>query len=196
MAARIPAGGKHESQLAGVGYPAPAGTSRCPLFYNCRLHGRTHLHTKPADCGIGGWAVSMAAGDYVTVSSQSDTEQAGLARERRESNENPAFNLDELAEIYVKRGVAKPLARQAAEQLMAKNALTAHASRRIRHRGNHHSASRPGCGYLGCMFCWALPCRCPDQSPWQDRVWAAFTIPVQACSNGARNLAPGDRKLS
>ena len=77
--------------------------------------------------GLVAGAMSMAAGEYVSVSSQSDTEQADLARERKELSENPAFELDELAEIYVKRGVDKPLARQVAEQLMAKDALTAHA---------------------------------------------------------------------
>jgi VIT1/CCC1 family predicted Fe2+/Mn2+ transporter len=50
-------------------------------------------------------AMSMAAGEYVSVSSQSDTEQADLARERKELSENAEFELDELAEIYVKRGV-------------------------------------------------------------------------------------------
>ena len=77
--------------------------------------------------GLVAGAMSMAAGEYVSVSSQSDTEQADLAREHKELNENPAFELDELAEIYVKRGVDRPLARQVAEQLMAKDALTAHA---------------------------------------------------------------------
>lgn len=72
-------------------------------------------------------AMSMAAGEYVSVSSQSDTERADLARERKELSENAAFELDELTEIYVKRGVDRPLARQVARQLMAKDALTAHA---------------------------------------------------------------------
>jgi VIT family len=71
--------------------------------------------------------MSMAAGEYVSVSSQSDTEQADLARERKELSENAEFELSELAEIYVKRGVDQPLARQVARQLMAKDALTAHA---------------------------------------------------------------------
>ena len=69
----------------------------------------------------------MAAGEYVSVSSQSDTEQADLARERQELADNPALELDELAEIYVKRGVDTTLARKVAQQLMAKDALTAHA---------------------------------------------------------------------
>jgi VIT1/CCC1 family predicted Fe2+/Mn2+ transporter len=77
--------------------------------------------------GLVAGAMSMAAGEYVSVSSQSDTERADLARERRELKDDPAFELDELAEIYVKRGVEKPLAFQVAGQLMAKDALTAHA---------------------------------------------------------------------
>jgi vacuolar iron transporter family protein len=77
--------------------------------------------------GLVAGAMSMAAGEYVSVSSQSDTEQADLARERKELGENPAFELDELADIYVKRGVDAELARQVAEQLMTKDALKAHA---------------------------------------------------------------------
>jgi len=66
-------------------------------------------------------------GEYVSVSSQSDTEQADLARERKELSENIGFEREELADIYVKRGVDPTLARQVAEQLMAKDALMAHA---------------------------------------------------------------------
>jgi VIT1/CCC1 family predicted Fe2+/Mn2+ transporter len=77
--------------------------------------------------GLVAGAMSMAAGEYVSVSSQSDTEQADLARERKELSENVEFELDELAEIYVKRGVDRGLARQVAQQLMAKDVLGAHA---------------------------------------------------------------------
>ena len=77
--------------------------------------------------GLVAGAMSMAAGEYVSVSSQSDTERADLARERKELSENPAFELDELTEIYVKRGVDQALARQVAQQLTAKDALGAHA---------------------------------------------------------------------
>ena len=80
-----------------------------------------------AVAGLAAGAMSMAAGEYVSVSSQSDTEQADLARERKELSEHPEFELDELASIYVKRGVDPALARQVAQQLMAKDALTAHA---------------------------------------------------------------------
>jgi VIT1/CCC1 family predicted Fe2+/Mn2+ transporter len=77
--------------------------------------------------GLVAGAMSMAAGEYVSVSSQSDSEHTDLARERTELTENPEFELDELAEIYVKRGVDRDLARQVARQLMAKDALSAHA---------------------------------------------------------------------
>ncbi len=69
----------------------------------------------------------MAAGEYVSVSSQSDTERADLARERKELAENVPFEQEELAQSYVGRGVDVELARQVAEQLMAKDALAAHA---------------------------------------------------------------------
>jgi VIT1/CCC1 family predicted Fe2+/Mn2+ transporter len=77
--------------------------------------------------GLVAGAMSMAAGEYVSVSSQSDTEQADLARERKELSENIGFEREELADIYVKRGVDPTLARQVAEQLMVKDALMAHA---------------------------------------------------------------------
>jgi VIT1/CCC1 family predicted Fe2+/Mn2+ transporter len=77
--------------------------------------------------GLVAGAMSMAAGEYVSVSSQSDTEHADLARERKELKEQPEFELDELADIYVRRGVDQPLAQQVARQLMARDALATHA---------------------------------------------------------------------
>ncbi|MFG1316434.1 VIT1/CCC1 transporter family protein [Xanthobacter autotrophicus] len=77
--------------------------------------------------GLVAGAMSMAAGEYVSVSSQSDTEHADLAREKRELASDPEFEKKELAQIYVSRGVETGLARQVAEQLMAKDALGAHA---------------------------------------------------------------------
>jgi VIT1/CCC1 family predicted Fe2+/Mn2+ transporter len=77
--------------------------------------------------GLVAGAMSMAAGEYVSVSSQSDTERADLEREQKELRESPEFEREELAEIYVKRGLDKALARQVAEQLMAKDPLGAHA---------------------------------------------------------------------
>ena len=77
--------------------------------------------------GLVAGAMSMAAGEYVSVSSQSDTEKADLARERRELRDDPEFEKEELAQIYVGRGVEIGLARQVAAQLMKKDALGTHA---------------------------------------------------------------------
>ena len=77
--------------------------------------------------GLVAGAMSMAAGEYVSVSSQSDTERADLAREARELSQDPQSEKEELARIYAARGVELTLARKVAEQLMAKDALGAHA---------------------------------------------------------------------
>lgn len=77
--------------------------------------------------GLAAGALSMAAGEYVSVSSQADTEKADLARETAELETQPAAELDELTQIYVNRGLDAPLARQVAEQLMQRDALAAHA---------------------------------------------------------------------
>ena len=77
--------------------------------------------------GLVAGAMSMAAGEYVSVSSQADTEQADLERERVELAADHDFELAELAQIYVQRGLDKDLAHQVAQQLMAHDALAAHA---------------------------------------------------------------------
>lgn len=77
--------------------------------------------------GLVAGAMSMAAGEYVSVSSQADTENADLARERRELAEDEPAERAELAGIYVARGLTPALAEQVAVQLMAKDALGAHA---------------------------------------------------------------------
>jgi vacuolar iron transporter family protein len=90
----------------------------------------TPRHSDVLLAGIAGLvagAMSMAAGEYVSVSSQSDTEHADLAREKSELAADPAAEREELAAIYVERGLEPALARQVADQLMAKDALGAHA---------------------------------------------------------------------
>jgi vacuolar iron transporter family protein len=72
-------------------------------------------------------AMSMAAGEYVSVSSQADTEAADLKRESRELADNHEFELRELTHIYINRGLDEPLAHQVAIQLTAHDALGAHA---------------------------------------------------------------------
>jgi len=77
--------------------------------------------------GLVAGATSMAAGEYVSVYSQADTERADLARERAELLAHPAAEQAELASIYVARGLDRELAKQVAAQLMARDALGAHA---------------------------------------------------------------------
>jgi len=77
--------------------------------------------------GLVAGAMSMAAGEYVSVSSQADTERADIARETRELATHPDSELAELAGIYAARGVEPDLAHKVARQLMAKDALGAHA---------------------------------------------------------------------
>ena len=77
--------------------------------------------------GLVSGAMAMAAGEYVSVSSQADTENADLAREREELETQPQHELDELTGIYIKRGLTRELAKQVAIQLTAKDALAAHA---------------------------------------------------------------------
>lgn len=80
-----------------------------------------------AIAGLAAGALSMAAGEYVSVSSQADTEHADLARERGELANSPEAERDELAGFYITRGLSRDLAIQVAGQLMAHDALGAHA---------------------------------------------------------------------
>ena len=77
--------------------------------------------------GMVAGAMSMAAGEYVSVSSQADTERADVSRERQELELDEPFERDELALIYINRGLDPSLAKQVSEQLMAHDALAAHA---------------------------------------------------------------------
>jgi VIT1/CCC1 family predicted Fe2+/Mn2+ transporter len=88
--------------------------------------GRSEILT----AALAGWAagaMAMAAGEYVSVSSQSDLEGADIERERRALIETPEDELQELADIYEKRGLSPELAKQVAKQLMEKDALGAHS---------------------------------------------------------------------
>ncbi|WP_337833319.1 VIT family protein [Geoanaerobacter pelophilus] len=77
--------------------------------------------------GLVAGAMSMAAGEYVSVQSQADTELADIEREKQELADDPENELSELTSIYVSRGLDEPLARQVAEKLMSDDALLAHA---------------------------------------------------------------------
>jgi len=90
-------------------------------------HAARHEVIVTGVAGLVAGACAMAAGEYVSVSSQADTEKADLNRERRELSSQPAAEEDELTDIYVRRGLDADLARAVAQQLMAKDALGAHA---------------------------------------------------------------------
>jgi VIT1/CCC1 family predicted Fe2+/Mn2+ transporter len=76
--------------------------------------------------GLVAGAMSMAAGEYVSVQSQADTEAADIEREKRELETDPEHELEELTSIYVSRGLDEPMARLVAVSLMSKDALAAH----------------------------------------------------------------------
>ena len=94
-------------------------------------------------------AVSMATGEYVSVHSQADSEQADLAFERTELGTNDEGEHRELAEIYIGRGLEPALPKQVAVQLMARNALEAHARDELGIRRDPESASEPGGDRVG-----------------------------------------------
>jgi vacuolar iron transporter family protein len=89
--------------------------------------------------GLVAGAMSMAAGEYVSVSSQADTETADLARERKELADDWHFEHNELAALYVERGLEPKLAEQVAEQLMSHDALAAHARDELGLSGIHQA---------------------------------------------------------
>lgn len=91
--------------------------------------------------GLVAGAMSMAAGEYVSVASQADTEAAEAARERRELAEQPEAELAELTRVYVERGVEPALAHQVAMQMMAKDAFGAHARDELGF--TEHGSARP-----------------------------------------------------
>ncbi|MCZ8262116.1 MAG: VIT family protein [Beijerinckiaceae bacterium] len=91
--------------------------------------------------GLVAGAMSMAAGEYVSVASQADTETADATRERRELAEQPVAELAELTRIYVERGVEPALALQVAEQMTAKDAFGAHARDELGFSG--HGSAQP-----------------------------------------------------
>ncbi len=94
-----------------------------------------------ATAGMIAGALSMAAGEYVSVSSQADTERADLERERKELATEPVAEHAELTAIYVTRGLSNDLASQVATELMAHDALGAHARDELGH--SEHTRARP-----------------------------------------------------
>ena len=124
---------KHRSEAIGWLRAAVLGANDGLISTSSLIVGVAAAHTTRGAvlltgcAGLVAGALSMAAGEYVSVSSQADTEQADLERERRELESAPRLEHEELARIYVSRGVSPELADRVAEELMAKDALGAHA---------------------------------------------------------------------
>ncbi len=124
---------KHYSKRVGWLRAAVLGADDGIVSTASLIVGVAAAHTIRSDMLIAGMAglvagaMSMAAGEYVSVSSQADTEKADLERERKELETDSAAELEELAAIYVERGLDSELAKQVAKQLTAHDALGAHA---------------------------------------------------------------------
>ena len=116
----------------------------------------------------------MAAGEYVSVSSQADTEAADLVRERRELDADEAFEVQELTDIYIKRGLDAALAGQVAVQLMAHDALAAHARDELGFSEMH--AARPIQAALASASTFAVGAALPLLLTWLSP--AAFVVPL------------------
>ena len=133
---------------------------------------RTILVTGVA--GLVAGAMSMAAGEYVSVSSQSDTERADLDRERKELAAEPEHELAELTGIYVRRGLDKALAKQVATQMMAHDALGAHARDEL--GITEMATARPVQAALASAATFAvgaaLPLLVALLAPAQGRIWS------------------------
>ncbi len=142
-----------------------------------------------------GWAagaMAMAAGEFVSVSSQADSEAADLAREKQALKEEPEEEYTELAQIYVDRGLDPALARRVAEQLMAKDALSAHARDELGFSDDAGADPLLAAAASALSFPWARPCRRWSRSwpPWR-RLSRPFRL--RRCSSSSRwaRLAAG-----
>ncbi len=152
---------KHRTQRIGWLRAAVLGAndgiiSTASLIVGVAAANSTHSNILIAGvAGLIAGAISMAAGEYVSVSSQADTERADLARERHEIETNNEYEHQELAKIYVKRGLELSLAKQVAKQLMSHDALKAHArdelgiSETVRTRPIQAALASAGCFAIG-----------------------------------------------
>lgn len=128
--------------------------------------------------GLIAGAMSMAAAEYVSVSSQADTEQADLAIERKSLAENPDAERRELANIYRRRGLDADLAERVAEQLMASDALAAHARDDI--GISDKTAARPILAALSSAATFAVGAGLPLAVAWLAPL--AWVIPLVAAA--------------
>ena len=149
--------------------------------------------------GLVAGAMSMAAGEYVSVHSQADTEHADLARERAEIEDDPVAEQRELMGIYVLRGLTPDLASQVAAQLMAKDPLAAHARdelgiiESLQARPLQAAAASAGSFALGA----ALPLLAAVAAPAQGLIaWVAGTSVVFLALLGAMSARAGGAPMA
>jgi len=130
--------------------------------------------------GVVAGAMSMAAGEYVSVSSQADTEAADLARERAELAASPEFEHAELAAIYQKRGLDEATAGEVATQLMAHDALGAHARDEL--SITHITTARPIQAAITSAITFATGAAMPMIAAWLSPVGRPMIVAVSAGS--------------
>jgi VIT1/CCC1 family predicted Fe2+/Mn2+ transporter len=145
--------------------------------------------------GLVAGAMSMAAGEYVSVQSQADTEQADIARERRELETEPERERAELTAIYMRRGLDEPLARTVADKLMAVDALEAHArdelgiTETLRARPIQAALASAGSFAAGAIVPIATPVLSP--APYVGQVAAVTAIATLVALGAAAAYAGG-----
>jgi VIT1/CCC1 family predicted Fe2+/Mn2+ transporter len=130
--------------------------------------------------GLVAGAMSMAAGEYVSVSSQADTEAADLERERSELKNDPEFEHRELAAIYQKRGLDKKTADEVASQLMAHDALGAHARDEL--SITHITTARPVQAAFTSAATFTTGAALPLAAAWLTQVGRPMIVAVSAAS--------------
>lgn len=130
--------------------------------------------------GLVAGAMSMAAGEYVSVSSQADTEAADLARESAELANDPEFELRELAAIYRKRGLDQETANTVATELMAHDALAAHARDEL--SITHITTARPVQAALTSAATFTTGAMLPLLSAWLSPVGTSMIVTVSSAS--------------
>ena len=130
--------------------------------------------------GLVAGAMSMAAGEYVSVSSQADTEAADLSREREELARDPEFERRELSAVYQQRGIDPATADKVAGQLMAKDALGAHARDEL--SITHMTTARPIQAALTSAATFTAGASLPLLAAWLSPVGSTMIIAVSAAS--------------
>lgn len=128
--------------------------------------------------GLVAGSISMAGGEYTSVSAQKDSEKASLAKERRELSESPADELEELAWFYEQKGISPDIAKKVAEDLTSKNALRAHAEAELGIDADQHVS--PGQAAFASFVAFASGSLLPLLAVTGP--WVEYRIPVTVIS--------------